>query len=780
MRHTSNKWNLGLLIAVAFVLATANAVRAQETAAPASLDEAFAQMRSYPVGGPPAAPQYIIDQIMATHGDAAARADLANRLLGLLDADTTAEAKRFAGIQLCIVATEAEVPRIAPLLTDEALSSVARYALEPIPSAAVDAALLEALAKTSGLTRMGIVNSLGERKSATATAGLAALLSQDDVPLVQAASAALAKIATVEARQALLESLGAATGATREVLADAVLASADALLAGGDASGAAVLYTKLEDPALSRRIRFAALRGLLQADEAGRAARLTGALASDAPNWARDAVGFARSLPGEGVTEALANALDTVPAATQALLIGALADRADPAARAAVLARVESSDIAVRTAALDALGVLGDADAVTALAQAAATGEGDAKAAARRSLTVLKDARVDEVIARSMRKATPEVRVVLIRALADRGAVSAVSLLMRETKATDMESRKEAYRALGQLAPGDQVPALLKRLQQAKSDDETDWAAQAVVQAAQRIPQAEGPSKHVLAAYDGVGSDALRATLLGLLPKIADEASLPLLQRLIGDPNPVLHAAAVRALAGWRGLSARDAVLGVVQTEPDDTLQAAALEGYVRMLRDDRGMAPEVKYEHYAAALPLAREAASRRRVLAGLSDVPDVRALELLAPYLDDPELGTEASVAMEKIRRQFYVATASHGTESVKEALDMNIGTRWSSGANQTLGMWFQLDLAGEARVGGVVLDASRSPGDSPVGYAVYVFSDPTEPGEPVATGAAGTEDVLEISFEPKQGRYLRIVQTGESDSHWWSIHELRVIAK
>jgi HEAT repeat protein len=780
MQYTTYTRHLGLVIAIALALVAAMSAHAQETPAPASLDEAFALMRSYPVGGPPAAPQYIIDQIMATHGDVAARTDLANRLVGLLDADTTVEAKRFAALQLCIVATEAEVPRIAPLLTDETLSSLARYALEPIPGAAVDAALLEALANTSGHTRIGMANSLGERKSATATAALAGLLTQDDVLLVQAASAALAKIATVEARQALLESLGAATGATREVLVDAVLSSADALLAGGDVAGAAALYTRLEDPAFSRRVQFAALRGLLQADEAGRAARLTAALASDAPHWARDVMGFARSLPGEGVTLALANALDTVPAATQALLIGALADRADPAARAAVMARVASSDAAVRTAALDALGVLGDADAVASLAQAAATGEGDAKAAARRSLTVLKGAQVDEVIARSLRKATPDERVELIRALADRGAVAAVSSLMRETKAQDMDSRREAYRALGQLAPGDQVPTLLKRLQQAKTGDETDWAGQAVVQAARRIPETEGPSKHVLAAYAAAKTDALRETLLGLLPSIADEASLPLVQELAADPNSVLHAAAVRGLAAWRGLAAREAVLGVVQSESDDALQAVALEGYLRMLREDRSMPPNVKYEYYAAALPLARETASRRRVLAGLSDVPDVRALDLLAPYLNDAALGKEASVAMEKIRRQFYVPTASHGTESVKDALDMNIGTRWSSGANQTLGMWFQLDLAGEARVGGVVLDASRSPGDSPVGYAVYVFSDPTEPGEPVATGAAGTEDVLEISFEPKQGRYLRIVQTGESAGHWWSIHELRVIAK
>jgi hypothetical protein len=46
----------------------------------------------------------------------------------------------------------------------------------------------------------------------------------------------------------------------------------------------------------------------------------------------------------------------------------------------------------------------------------------------------------------------------------------------------------------------------------------------------------------------------------------------------------------------------------------------------------------------------------------------------------------------------------------------------------------------------------------------------------GQPVATGAgAEGQPVTVISFPPKTGRYVRIVQTGTASGLFWSIHEI-----
>ncbi len=64
------------------------------------------------------------------------------------------------------------VPALAAQLTDVQLSQSARYALEPMSSPAVGRALVAALDHTTGLTKGGIVSSLGVRREKSAVSAL--------------------------------------------------------------------------------------------------------------------------------------------------------------------------------------------------------------------------------------------------------------------------------------------------------------------------------------------------------------------------------------------------------------------------------------------------------------------------------------------------------------------------------------------------------------------------------------------------------------------------------
>ena len=71
------------------------------------------------------------------------------------------------------------MPALAALLTDPAISHTARMALEVMPYPTAGAALREAAGKTVGLTRSGLIDSLGERREAEAVPMLAAALGDD-------------------------------------------------------------------------------------------------------------------------------------------------------------------------------------------------------------------------------------------------------------------------------------------------------------------------------------------------------------------------------------------------------------------------------------------------------------------------------------------------------------------------------------------------------------------------------------------------------------------------
>ncbi|HLG76241.1 MAG TPA: discoidin domain-containing protein, partial [Ktedonobacteraceae bacterium] len=111
----------------------------------------------------------------------------------------------------------------------------------------------------------------------------------------------------------------------------------------------------------------------------------------------------------------------------------------------------------------------------------------------------------------------------------------------------------------------------------------------------------------------------------------------------------------------------------------------------------------------------------------------------------------------------------------DAISNAIDGNLGSRWSSGTGQYNGMSFQIDLGSTQSFSQVVLDATNSPNDYPASYEFDVSNDGTN-WSAVTTGNGNT--VTTISFSTQSARYIKIIQTGSS-SYWWSIDEVNVYA-
>ncbi len=137
------------------------------------------------------------------------------------------------------------VPVLAALALKPETTDAARYALERIPGEEADRALVEALGKTAGAVRRGIVFSLGERKTAAAVPALAGLAAGKDAALAMDAVKALGKIGGAEAVKTLTAMLGKAGATLKSEAASALLLAAEGLLAAGDKAAAATVYDKV-------------------------------------------------------------------------------------------------------------------------------------------------------------------------------------------------------------------------------------------------------------------------------------------------------------------------------------------------------------------------------------------------------------------------------------------------------------------------------------------------------------------------------------------------------
>ena len=126
--------------------------------------------------------------------------------------------------------------------------------------------------------------------------------------------------------------------------------------------------------------------------------------------------------------------------------------------------------------------------------------------------------------------------------------------------------------------------------------------------------------------------------------------------------------------------------------------------------------------------------------------------------------------------LSRAGWIASGTAGGDPPGNALDGNIGTRWSTGAAQVNGQFFQVDMLAAKAFKQVTLDAAGSAGDYPRGYQVFVSNDGVAWGSAIASGTPTTA-LVTITFAQQTARFVKVVQTGTVTPNWWSLYEMNV---
>jgi HEAT repeat protein len=337
--------------APALAAAKAKAAPAAEGPKPANLDEAFKALATYEFGQSREALTMIADAVRDSQTNPAERAKLVKRLSAMLSGSTSTDGKRFVCRQLSIAGNAEAVPVLAALLADKDLSDIARYALERISDPAAVAAMRTAMAKAKGSQKVGLINSLGERRDAESLAAISAALGGADQQIAEAAAAALGKIGTAEAAKALMDARSRVKAEVKATVTDSLLLCADRLAAAkkGD-EAAAVIYQEMFKPTEAKHIRTAALRGIIATGGEKAIPIITEILSGTDAEMQASALRFLREVSGPESAKTVAALLPKCPVATQALLLDDLAMRGDASALPAAVPMLKSPDSNVRLA----------------------------------------------------------------------------------------------------------------------------------------------------------------------------------------------------------------------------------------------------------------------------------------------------------------------------------------------------------------------------------------------------------------------------------------------
>jgi HEAT repeat protein len=585
---------------------------------------------------------------------APAQAEEEKQLLSVLQSGASLGEKDAACARLKAIGTDSSVPALAALLTDAQLSHSARYALEGMSSAKAGKAIAAALDKTSGTTKVGIINSLEARREADAIPKLATLLDDKDAAVAVASARALGRIGGPKALAALQKAGVNRAAPVHNAVVDATLRCATGLVETGGQSQALEVFQHMYETESADGFRMAAYRGMILASEPNALPLITRAITDKEGPVQVAALQMVHEVRSPGATEALVRLLPSVDPVIQVALIEGLSQRGDPAAASAVVAVAGSANVEVRLAALNALGWLGDASIIPLLANSAATTTGPEQAVARLSLVQLRRGNPSEVLLAQIPGASAPVQAELARALGDRGETVAIPRLLELARGGADSARQAALQALATLAGQPQLASLVLLVRDAKTADAREQAADTLSSVCRNIKSRQGtldvePITQELAH----GSADTRVALFPVCSTLKDPKIRDALRQGVADTDPRVRAAAVRALCDTTDPELSAEVLKLAREAKEENFRTLAIRACVRLATQEESakLSNAQRLEPLQAILATPLDAAQRRIVLSGLADVPDVKALKLVEPFLDDEAVRTEAAQATVKL---------------------------------------------------------------------------------------------------------------------------------
>jgi HEAT repeat protein len=605
-------------------------------------------------------------------------------LIAILKSNAGVVEKCDACQQLRVVGTVESIESLAALLGDERIGHAARYALEAMPYPQAGAALRDAVGKTTGPVKAGLIASLGWRRDTVAIPLLVPALSDPDATVAASAAMALGRIGGTDSEAALFNAFATSKGPVKDGMLDAILNCAEIRMKIDNPTDAAVFYQKILQAQPSSAIRLAAWRGLALSDAKQRMELVIKALSGDDEPLRLVAIRLVRQTKDEQLIRACTKQWKSFGPDVQVLLVDMLADQEDRNAFTDIMEACKSSDSSVRIAAIRAVGVLGDASSVAFLADRAAKSSGDEQAAARKSLRSVRGKDIPAEMINRIKGADPAIQIELIKALAARNATQAAAVLLQLAVVEQPAVRAAAFTALKDLAGPQEITALVDLVAAVPAASAAD-AANALVQAARRTG-AQAVAAEKLITKLGTATPAQKAILLQTAGRLGHDSALPALRAALADPDPAIVAAAIEALAAWPTPAPLPELLKVAQTSTVRTHTILALRGVIDLI----GLSADSdaqKLQAYQQAMMLADQSAEKKRILAKLTQLQTPEALDWAVSFLSDADLKQEAAQAVIALARSAGLRGKEKTIAALKAALNADVVTDLKLQAQQVL---------------------------------------------------------------------------------------------
>ena len=370
------------------------------------------------------------------------------------------------------------------------------------------------------------------------------------------------------------------------------------------------------------------------------------------------------------MTDALLAELGQAAPARQALLLLALADRADPKARDALLQAAKTGAGEVRIASIRGLKKAGDASCGPVLLDAALDADADVSEAAVDVLADLPAKEIDDLLAARLQSASGDSRLVLIDLAGRRHIETVTAVLLKLADDPDAKVRSAALTALGATIPVKDLAVLIARAVAQDKPEEAKAAEAALRAACARMSDRDASTAKVLDAIARRQAPA-KCTLLGVLVTIGGDKALKAVAAAAKDSNAEVRRAGYRALGEWTSADAGPELLSLVKSG-DPELKIGALRGYIRVARQfDIPNGPRMAM--FREIMTLAQRDDERRLALDILKQIRTPESLSIAVGYLDQPKLARRGGRVAVTMSEKMVASKPAEVAAAMKQVLQV-----------------------------------------------------------------------------------------------------------
>ncbi|NQV36062.1 MAG: DUF1080 domain-containing protein [Phycisphaeraceae bacterium] len=581
-------------------------------------------------------------------------------LITLLKSDASTREKADACRELSRVGTKQAVPALSQLLTDQTLSHMARYALEPIADPSVDAALRSALGKLKGSQLVGVIDSLGVRKDTKAVESLAPFLTDADPAVVQAAARTLGGMG------------GAALPVLENALTHGLIPSQPAVCEGlfrcaeamPDAEAVAIYDRVRLLPDLPFHIQVAAMRGAILRRGIHGVPLLIETLWTEEPMMASAAAGISMDIPGQAMTVALIRELSRATMSKRLLLVQTLGYRGDPAAASALMGLAQTGSAGQRVAAIHSLAQLGDASAIPALVASAKDADASVSSAAQAALIGFPGRQADAAVVSWLNESDGTHRVAAMDVAGQRRITAAVQPLLTATGDAHADVVNASFKTLGELAGVAEIPAIVNAMLKTQAVAAAEASLSAICA---RHSDKTLCAQKLLPGFNQAQGKP-RLALLRVLRTVGDAKALAAVRAAATESDTSVKDTALRALCDWPTVNALPDLAKLAKTTTNRTFRILALRGQLRLIPMQSDSDAQ-KLSQLKAMLPLIDRTEEQRLVLAVLGQLPSAESLAIVMSYLTQEALKNEASVTAVGIGENIVATYPAEVAEAMKQ---------------------------------------------------------------------------------------------------------------